>query len=152
MSRFRLAAGDDHPDAAGKHLADAQVLCNGGRADGAAYLAGYVVECSLKSLLLAEKGLPTLGSSLPWKKGREGHDLGRLQSDAATLVFSSSARTARYFGTAVQGLASSALATWVPEMRYRGPSVGLPDAKQWVAVADAVYLETVAAMIKDGVV
>lgn len=54
MSRLRLPNGDDHPEAAGKRLSDARVLLPAGRADGAAYLAGYVVECSLKSVLLHE--------------------------------------------------------------------------------------------------
>lgn len=41
---------DDYPRAACKLLADALVLKARHRYDGAVYLAGYVVECSLKAL------------------------------------------------------------------------------------------------------
>lgn len=54
MSRLRLPNGDDHPDAAQKHLLDAGLLLVQQRPDGAAYLSGYVVECALKSLLVLE--------------------------------------------------------------------------------------------------
>jgi len=150
MSRLRLPNGDDHPEAAGKHLSDARVLLPAGRADGAAYLAGYVVECSLKSVLLHEKGVPAQGSPPPWK-GRDGHDLAKLQSDAATLASVAGAKTARYFGPTVKGLTSLALAAWDPEMRYRAPSMAAADATSWLANAESVYQETVGTMIKDGV-
>ncbi len=150
MSRLRLANGDDHPEAAGKHLGDGGALLGAGRYDGAAYLAGYVAECSLKALLLHEKGTPSAGTPLPWK-GRDGHDLGKLQSDAATLALVAGAKTARYFGPTVKGLSSLALAAWDPEMRYRAPSMAAADARSWLANAESVYRETVGTMIKDGV-
>lgn len=84
MSRLRLPKGDDHPDAAGKHLDDASVLLSAGRADGAAYLAGYVVECALKSLIL-------VGAGRPW-----GHDLNALGREALRLAALPGARSARY--------------------------------------------------------
>ena len=56
MSRLKTVQGDDHPEAAGKHLLDAGALLAAGRADGAAYLSGYVVECSLKSIYQLETG------------------------------------------------------------------------------------------------
>jgi hypothetical protein len=65
MSRLRTPNGDDHPEAAHKQLLDAQSLLGQQRADGAAYLSGYVVECALKSLWLHETGAPT-GNSMPW--------------------------------------------------------------------------------------
>lgn len=49
MSRLKQANGDDYPEAALKHLQDADALVRGRRFDGAAYLAGYVVECALKT-------------------------------------------------------------------------------------------------------
>ena len=54
MSRLRQGNGDDYPDAAGKHMEDSNVLIAGSRYDGGAYLAGYVVECSLKTLIQLE--------------------------------------------------------------------------------------------------
>ena len=52
MSKLKSKNGDDHPEAAGKHLSDASTLLTASRLDGAAYLAGYVVECSLKAVML----------------------------------------------------------------------------------------------------
>jgi hypothetical protein len=44
----RLAVGkEDHPEAAQKHFDDLQALVGAKRHDGAAYHAGYVVECAL---------------------------------------------------------------------------------------------------------
>jgi hypothetical protein len=57
-SRIRQANGDDYPQAAMKHLEDAKSLLGANRVDGAAYLAGYVVECSLKSLVVVARGNP----------------------------------------------------------------------------------------------
>lgn len=47
--------GDDHPDAAAKNLDDASALFGARRFDGAAYLAGYVVECSLKTVIVVHE-------------------------------------------------------------------------------------------------
>lgn len=151
MSRLQLPNGDDHPEAAGKFLDDARVLLGTSRHDGAAYLAGYVAECSLKSLLLYERAASAPGSALPWKKGPDGHNLGTLQSYAATLASASGARTARYFGPTVQGLGGLGLAAWKSEMRYWAPSVTQADATSWLTDAESIYRETVAEMIKDGV-
>lgn len=40
MSKFATPQGDDHPEAAEKHLQDATALLATGTADGAAYLSG----------------------------------------------------------------------------------------------------------------
>ena len=56
MSRLGQRNGDDYPDAARKHLEDAKVLLAGSRPDGAAYLAGYVVECALKTVVQLATG------------------------------------------------------------------------------------------------
>lgn len=140
MSTLALPNGDDHPEAAHKHLLDAQALLAQQRADGAAYLSGYVVECALKSLWLHETGKP-----------RRGHDLQSLAREVSSVVAVAGARTARYFGAATKGLPSSAIANWSPEMRYRPATMTLPDAKAWCADAQAVFEETVAQMRLDGV-
>ena len=51
MSRLAQPNGDDYPDAAQKHLVDADLLFQAGRFDGAGYLTGYVVECVLKTYI-----------------------------------------------------------------------------------------------------
>lgn len=75
MSRIKRNNDDDHPGAAGKHLADALTLLDAGRADGAAYLSGYVVECALKSVLILEVGRREVDR-------KKHHNLDRLSREA----------------------------------------------------------------------
>lgn len=148
MSKLALQNGDDHPEAAHKHLVDAQTLLGQQRADGAAYLSGYVVECALKSLWLHEEGAPT-GNAMPWK--RQGHDLNHLATQVTVLATVAGAKTARYFKAAMSGVSSSAIVAWKPEMRYHAPSMDLSDAENWYACARDVFQETVHQMRLDGV-
>ncbi|MHB1826829.1 MAG: hypothetical protein ACYCV6_03925 [Steroidobacteraceae bacterium] len=148
---MRLASGDDHPDAACKHLADAQALQSAGRADGAAYLSGYVVECALKALWLFERGVPPTGQKPAWKAGRSGHEIGELQKEIATISVLASANIARYVGPAISALPTTQIAAWNPMMRYKSPSMTVAAASAWVAEALSVYDETIAQMVKDGV-
>jgi hypothetical protein len=148
MSNLRLPNGDDHPDAAHKHLLDAQALLVQHRPDGGAYLSGYVVECALKSLWLHETGVPS-GKTLPW--GKKGHDLNHLAAEVSTLATVAGSKTARYFGVATQGVSATGIAAWTPEMRYRPATMTLGDAQAWCEVADKVFEETIAKMRLDGV-
>jgi hypothetical protein len=148
MSRLALQNGDDHPEAAHKHLLDAQALLAQQRADGAAYLSGYVVECALKSLWLHETGLP-VGTNAPW--GGQGHKLSFLSAQVAALATVAGAKIARYFGPATKQVPSSAIAGWTPEMRYRTATMTVNDAQAWCACARDAFNETVAQMRLDGV-
>lgn len=143
MSRLRLANGDDHPAAAGKHLSDAAVLLLAGRADGAAYLAGYVVECALKSISILEIGIAKRTHSL--------NDLGR---EALRLAALPGARSARYVPRITHRHALYDPASgWRETLRYREPGAVAPaDAGSWLAEARAVYESTVVPMRLDGVV
>jgi hypothetical protein len=151
VSKLRLGNGDDHPEAAGKHLSDARVLLPAGRVDGAAYLAGYVIECALKSLWLHERGVPPSGKPA-WKAGRTGHEISELRKDVATLAAFAGARIARYVGPAFGTLATAQIAAWNPTMRYQAPSMNAADATIWVAQAQALHDETIGEMLKDGVI
>ena len=148
MSKLRTPHGDDHPDAAAKHAEDAKVLLDAGRADGAAYLSGYVVECSLKSLWLHETGVPGSGK-MPW--GKRGHDLKHLHSQVAALAAVAGAKVARYVKAQVTGVTTSPIAPWTPEQRYRAPAMTVADAKSWCDTAWAMYQESVGQMLLDGV-
>jgi HEPN domain-containing protein len=142
MSRLRLQNGDDHPAAAGKHLMDAQILLEANRADGAAYLAGYVVECALKSIILVAGGQP-------W-----GHDLNALGRETLRLAALPGARTARYDPQMTPGHSLyNTHAGWRETLRYREEgAVSLADARSWFAEAQAVYQGTIVPMRLDGVV
>ena len=118
MSHLRQANGDDYPEAAGRHMQDSGLLLAGGRPDGAAYLAGYVVECALKTLIQLEAG-----------QVRRTHDLAGLCDVLDTLAAQASSRTGRfYLGAQVRLRATSILNDWVPEQRYRGLVVSSAEA------------------------
>jgi hypothetical protein len=139
MSSLASPGGDDHPEAAGKHLADATVLQQEGRSDGATYLAGYVVECVMKTLLLLEAG------SQPG-----GHDLNALSQAALRLAALPGARTSRYVPVQTPGHALHS--QWKPNLRYRAPgTMTLHDALDWVSEARAVYETSIVPMRLDGI-
>jgi len=87
MSRLAQGDGDDYPDAAEKHLTDADMLLHAGRFDGAGYLTGYVVECVLKTYILVGQ------SSSPIARADRHHRLNDLSQSALRLAAMPSATT-----------------------------------------------------------
>jgi len=65
---------DNFPEAARKDVVDSETLLSMNRYDGAGYLAGYAVECTLKTLIWVETGSA-------W-----GHNLNDLSSRALQLA------------------------------------------------------------------
>ncbi len=149
MSKLRQPNGDDHPDAARKHLDDASVLDRNGRPDGASYLAGYAVECSLKAMICLEAF--GLGIVAPRWQGPDGHNLKKLVGQLSSTSLVAGTATARYLTPAVRSLPSAAIAAWDPVMRYRAPSMTGPDAAAWLGEAQLLYESTVGKMFLDGV-
>lgn len=140
MSKLLQPNGDDHPEAARKHVDDATVLRDGSRADGSAYLAGYVVECCLKALLQHE-------GAAPW-----GHPLKDLASQVSVVCTVAGAKTAPYLTAPVLSVPAAPIAAWNPELRYRAPSMTVADANAWLEDARAIYQATVEQMFLDGVI
>ena len=68
MSRLRNG-DEDHPEAADRHFGDASHLLREGRVETAGYLAGYVVQCCLKSVLIHDHA---------WDVGTATHDRARV--------------------------------------------------------------------------
>ena len=134
--------GDDYPAAAGKHLADAELLCGEGHYDGAAYLTGYVAECSLKTLVQVARG-----------GRRRSHDLSELSGEVLRLAADPTARIAPYAPTpdALDPLLDGE-ASWGPGLRYRASGF-IPEgrARCWLAAARSLYERSVVAMRLDGV-
>ena len=142
MSKLQLTNGDDHPEAARKHLDDATALRRSGRPDGTSYLAGYVVECSLKALIQHETGVaPPLE-----------HGLTTLARRVSVICTVAGAKTARYLAPAVRSLPSAAIAAWDPQSRYQAPSMTSAHAAAWLKEAESVYRATVEQMFLDGVI
>lgn len=151
MSNFCQSNGDDYPEAARKHLDDAQALLNAARYDGAGYHVGYVIECALKTLLQYARWPNKPLEGIPPPKR---HDLSVLSGAATRLAAGGSPHTARYlpnpppaivYGTPPVG--------WEEDMRYRAPGdLNQAQAQQWVSEAERIYTQTVQQMWKDGVI
>jgi len=94
--------------AAGRHLNDTETLHHRARYDNAAYLAGYVAECALKSVLT--------GPGLPAHQ-QLGHDLRLMTGNALLLAVAMSAARRRYNLPVSQDFADL-VATWKPDERY----------------------------------
>jgi HEPN domain-containing protein len=142
MSKLRQVNGDDYPEAAEKHLLDAAVLQAASRPDGAAYHAGYVVECCLKTLLQAETR----------KRPPPIHGLRELNKFVNRLALSAGPRTARPCFQVARLMQSAAIHAWRPAMRYQAPSIGLGDSDRWLREARQVYAASVGALWQDGVI
>jgi len=144
MSSVQQPNGEDPPEAAGKHLDDAQLLFIHDHWDGAAYLAGYVVECSLKAVILAGGG-----SRGTWGGGR-GHDLTALQLLAATVFSGRSAKYMQAIGVAQTIVGATG---WNVSQRYFASGhIGEAVAEAFLNDAEAMYQATVIEMKKDGLV
>lgn len=143
VSKLLLPSGDDHPDAAGKHLQDAKVLATGGRPDGAVYLSGYVVECAMKSVILLQS--PAL---------KANHDINGLSNHAALLAALPGSRSAKYARQRPMKHAMySGANRWRAGIRYWAPGrFQASEAAAFIAEAEEVYKSTIAEMRLDGVV
>lgn len=126
---------EHYPNSALRHLKDSKVLLDAQRWDGSIYLAGYVVECSLKALIVAPSVSLPPGKS--WDS--DGHDLGRLASLLEQMAASRKARFKRNISIQLVGAIKSALAgapNWHPRMRYESSGIANEKvAKQWWDIA-----------------
>jgi hypothetical protein len=134
---------DDYPGAASKHVLDGEALLAGNRFDGAGYLAGYSVECTIKTLAQVE------GASL---RSLRVHDLGVLSREALRLAALPSQRTACYVTNPnVTTLTYGDPPGWREELRYQPDGyVGEASAKAWVAEARRLYDEVIVQMKLNG--
>jgi HEPN domain len=166
MSKLRVN-DDDHPMAATKHLRDAEALLAAGRPDGSAYHSGYVVECSLKAVLLHDEAWDAA-------KGRHdsqrlaarhrvlsrppfGHDLARLTTELVNLAsLQIGAIGAKYLPDfrSVANQRASVLA-WKETIRYAAedPDVNGATVRALGHLEWAMYVHefTIAEMFLDGV-
>jgi hypothetical protein len=146
MSNMRQLSGEDYPDAARKHYTDARTLMNRRRYDGAAYLAGYVVECILKTIIQVDRA-----TSTPILEFR--HDINRLSEEALRLATLPSSRTARYFPRMTLTRLSYAVppSGWKETLRYHYEgTISKTTASTWVAEAKRFYEQVLWEIIKDG--
>jgi hypothetical protein len=145
MSNKRQTTGEDYPDAAIKHCDDARHLLSGKRPDGAAYLAGYAVECALKTLVQVEERSTRL---------IRDHNLNDLSAEALGLAAQPTNKTAKYLTnmTALTTLRyDNPPAGWKEYLRYYPiGAIPAPTALQWVEEAERLYIEIIGELKKDG--
>ncbi len=182
MSNLATSHGDDFPEAAEKNLLDARCLAGGTRWDGAAYHAGYVVECSLKTLLLVDALAHRTGSLSTVAAGARGllagdpsirnriqelvspktfgHRIDRLRQASIgvpvppAVAVIASGRMARYLSRALNSRRPSRIfGGWSETLRYQRPGVvSGAEARRWCKTAEAVYRQAVVRLRLDGVV
>lgn len=131
---------DAFASAATRHWEDAQRLFQADRFDNAAYLAGYVVECSLKVLVQAGGTDPK-----PW-----GHNLTALAGEAlrlACLIMPSIRRYTLPPSSDFEDLAQH----WTPEMRYSITGmITRSTAQSWLRAAEQTYRAIIIETVLDG--
>jgi HEPN domain-containing protein len=135
---------DNFPAAARKHVLDSEALLGVNRYDGAGYLAGYAVECTLKTLILVEVG------------PERGHNLNSLSTKALHLAGLPTQKTAAY----LQGPQITSLtygpgppAGWYESRRYEAEGTITPaDSSAWVSEARRLHDTVIVKMKLDGVI
>ena len=134
-------AAEDFFSSAIRHYEDAVQLSALGRADEAAYLAGYVIECGLKKLLEVQRG----GSSKAY-----GHDLRGMSAQGLSLAALLAPASIRYRVDKIPAL-SAAMDFWKPELRYwTTGDVKATDAALMLSAATGVMREVLVPLILDG--
>lgn len=150
----RLAVGsDDHPEAAEKHLEDATILSSTDRHDGAAYLAGYVLECVLKSVILHDRSYdPNTGATDAvalrlWHQTLRRHPFGHNLTE---LLLAALGPAGAPYAPPIE-LASSLVDSWSESMRYHRAGECPPAQAQAFVEWARVAILSVIRMRIDGV-
>ena len=131
---------EDFASAAGRHLEDARILHTQSRHDNAAYLLGYVVECSLKYIVQKSGLSPQV----------YGHRLDLLSEQVMTLAFLLSPVARRYHVVESPAL-RDILCHWKSQLRYcETGSVDGKSVDRWLGAASDIYSGTVVQAILDG--
>jgi len=146
MSNMRQSSGEDYPDAARKHYTDARALMSRRRFDGAAYLAGYVVECLLKTLIQVDRA-----TNAPVLEFR--HDLNKLSGEALRLAALPSSRTAPYLprGTFTSLSYADPPSGWKETLRYHYEgTIPRATSSAWLAEARRLYVHVLGRLREAG--
>lgn len=123
-------------------MLDSEALLHVNRYDGAGYLAGYAVECTLKTLIWVENR--GMGG---------GHDLNKLSTKALHLHSLPSQKTASY--VTHPGITSLLYGSvgWREDLRYEPEgTVSARDSTAWVSEARRLHDEVIIPMKLDGVI
>lgn len=107
---------ENYANAACRHLTDSKILLDASSWDGSAYLAGYVIECSLKAIIATPSAPPEI--DLP----KIGHDLAQLGRVLDQMASSRKPAWKRHVSSQLLSALRTRLETmqptWKPAMRY----------------------------------
>lgn len=175
MTNFGLPNKDDYPAAAGKHLSDADALIRAGRFDGAAYLVGYVLECSLRTVIMVGE-IVKRGDVSPGREAAAVAPRSVTMSRFKAVAARETRAMARDHDLDVLAKATTSYASvlnsanaayappvdvskppwggaWAPSLRYRAEKeISAQVAKDWFKEADQLYRSTVGLMIRNGLI
>lgn len=130
---------EHYPNAAHRHLEDSKVLLDALRWDGSAYLAGYVIECSLKATIVAPS--PSCPKGQQWPG--DGHGIDSLVSCVELMAASRRSGFKRnvpsHLLVAIKH-ASAEAPKWHPNMRYKSAGVLEQESKRWWILAKRAFV------------
>jgi len=112
-------------------LEDASFLFEHGRNSASMYLAGYVVECALESLLLSVIPLNKRQETALSFRGSWAHDYDSLITRyrrSGGIVFPKNIQRALYI-----------VKEWTTDMRYNPRQIKLKDAKDFLIATHSIY-------------
>jgi HEPN domain-containing protein len=109
---------------------DAQLLLNGERNTGAVYLAGYVVECGLKALLLSAVSASECIEVLDSFRGNDGHNLDSLKAKYLK-------RQPASFPKAILGHLTL-INNWTTSLRYMPANESPNEARRFLASTEVI--------------
>lgn len=179
MSNLKVGQ-EDFPAAAEKMQRDAAALLSAGRYDGAAYLAGYAVECSLKTVLLLEAyarvanvrteadlllNLALVSQETKANTLKDLRAISHTFSDAIDAARGTRGlRKTKFFASVWSSPVTlsfqrriwnryAVVLQWVPSLRYGGEGAfSHKRAKRWVNASTQMVTDTVGAMRRQGLV
>lgn len=144
MTNLASQLGDDHAPASLKHATDARALFAASRFDGAAYLAGYAVECATKAVILLDKAYDPATKTIDstaladWHKKLRvkpfGHELAKLLAEALSGVGTS---YAHLLPSVALPPIPAIVTDWKETLRYREEHVGMSVAEDFVKAAES---------------
>ncbi len=111
---------------AGQRLEDAELLLANDRGAAAVYLAGYAIECMLKSLLLHRTPARDRQAVVKSFRGPQGHSLDWLFAQLAGVGVFRPSQLTRSYGTVI---------SWSVELRY---DPGVPREREVTQFIEAV--------------
>ncbi len=132
---------EDYVSAAARHFVDSEHLLSESRADNAGYLAGYVVECSLKAVMMSGGG--------PHPR-QYGHDLALLGREALDLALLLSPSLRYYRPETIDEIIQDTK-DWRPSWRYAATGdLSQQKAHQMVESGKKAFEQLVVPIVLDG--